>query len=307
MPLYDVRQDKTYRRGLVLGLTIAEIMILLIFVLLMALAAALANRDKRLKAIEDGTGSRLVEAIQAAYPNAEKPDDYYKELVRAIAARKAIEQRGEENAREHLAEDAELGRQAREAATQAGAPDPAEFARKAVAKAGAGKKGEWPPFFSLSEAGGYYFDSGKATLRPDFERSLRTDVIPKLKQFIDDYGVDVVEVIGHTDEVPMVGASNLDKDLIAASASRIPISALRSTDNAGLAIARAVAVVRILRADPRLRGVTILPMSGAQMIMPVDRVADGTARGDDQRRRRIEIRLRRSTEQVQPAAAANTR
>src|SRR5262245_42822224 len=133
-------------------------MILLIFVLLMALAAALSNRDKRLQAIDDGTGSRLVEAIQAAYPNAEKPDDYYKELVRAIEARKAIEKEGAESAREHLAEDAEIGRKAREAATQAGAPDPAEFARNAVAKAGAGKKGEWPPFFSLSEAGGYYFD-----------------------------------------------------------------------------------------------------------------------------------------------------
>lgn len=57
---YDIRQDKSYRRGLILGLTMAEVMILLIFVLLMALASALANRDKRLKALEDGTGSRLV-------------------------------------------------------------------------------------------------------------------------------------------------------------------------------------------------------------------------------------------------------
>lgn len=304
MPRYDVRQDRTYRRGLILGLTIAEIMILLIFVLLMALAAALSNRDKRLEAIADGTGSRLVEAIQAAYPNADKPDDYYKELVRAIEARKAVEKEGAVSASEHLAEDAEIGKQAREAAQQAGAPDPGEFARQAVAKAGAGKKGEWPPFFSLSEAGGYYFDSGKATLRPAFERSLRVDVIPKLKQYIEDYGVDVVEVIGHTDEVPMVGNSNLDTALIAASANRVPIAALRSTDNAGLAIARAVAVVRILRADARLRGTAILPLSGAQMIMPIDHVADGSARGDDQRRRRIEIRLRRSTEQVQPAAAS---
>jgi len=298
MSRYDLRQDRPYRRGLVLGLTIAEIMILLIFVLLMALAAALANRDKRLRAIEDGTGSRLVEAIQAAYPSAEKPDDYYKELVRAIEARKALEGSNLETAREHLADDAELGERVREAAAKAGAADPWEFATKAVAKAGAGKKGEWPPFFSLSEAGGYYFDSGKATLRPEFERNLRSTVIPLLRRNIDDYGVDVVEVIGHTDEVPMVGTSNLDRALIPASVNRLPIEALRSTDNAGLAMARAVAVVRILRADPRLRGVTILPLSGAQMIVPVDRAADGTAKAGDQRRRRIEIRLRRSTEQL---------
>jgi flagellar motor protein MotB len=302
MARYDIRQDRPYRRGLVLGLTIAEIMILLIFLLLMALAAALANREKRLHAIEGGAGSRLVEAIQAAYPNAEKPDDYYKELVRAIEARKALERSGLEGAREHLADDAELGKRVREDAARAGASDPWEFATKAVAKAGAGKKGEWPPFFSLSEAGGYYFDSGKATLRPEFERNLRSVIIPLLKRNIDDYGVDVVEVIGHTDEVPMVGTSNLDRALIPASVSQIPIEQLHSTDNAGLAIARAVAVVRILRADPRLKGVTILPLSGAQMIVPVDRPADGAAKGDDQRRRRIEIRLRRSTEQVATTA-----
>lgn len=298
MPQFDARQDRPYRRGLVLGLTIAEIMILLIFLLLMALAAALANRDKRLRAVEDGTGSRLVEAIQAAYPSAEKPGDYYKELVRAIDARKSLEGSTPEAARKDFVSDAELGRRVRDGAARAGAPDPMDFATKAVASAGAGRKGEWPPFFSLSEAGGYYFDSGKATLRPEFERNLRASVIPLLKRNIDDYGVDVVEVIGHTDEVPMVGASNLDQSLIAASVNRLRIEALRSTDNAGLAIARAVAVVRILRADPRLRGVTILPLSGGQMIVPVDKAADGTATASDQSRRRIEIRLRRSTEQV---------
>jgi outer membrane protein OmpA-like peptidoglycan-associated protein len=297
---YDIRQDKSYRRGLILGLTMAEVMILLIFVLLMALASALANRDKRLKALEDGTGSRLVEAVQAAYPQASTPDEYYKELVRAIDARKAVERLGGNAAGEKLAEDADLGRKVREAATKAGSSDPYQFAENAVARAGAGKKGEWPPFFSLSEAGGYYFESGKATLRPDFERKLRTTIIPLLKRYIDEYGVDVVEVIGHTDEVPMVGDSNLDKFLIPASASRASIESLHSTDNAGLAMARAVAVVRILRADPRLAGFTILPLSGAQMIIPVDHVADGTATQSDQARRRIEMRLRRSTKQVAP-------
>lgn len=300
---FDIRQDKSYRRGLILGLTIAEVMILLIFVLLMALAAALSNREKRLQAVEDGTGSRLVEAIQAAYPEASNPDEYYKELVRAIEARQAIEKYGDRAAGEQLAQDAEIGRHAREAAAKAGAPDPYAFADRAIARAGAGKKGEWPPFFSLSEAGGYFFESGKATLRPDFERKLRSTIIPLLKRYIDDYGVDVVEVIGHTDEVPMVGDSNLDKFLIPASANRTSIESLHSTDNAGLAMARAVAIVRILRADPRLRGVTILPLSGAQMIVPVDRVADGTATKSDQSRRRIEMRLRRSTEQVAPGEA----
>lgn len=301
---YDIRQDKPYRRGLILGLTIAEIMILLIFVLLMALASALANRDKRLAALQDGAGSRLVETMQQAYPKAKSSDDFYKELVRAIEARKIVDEAGEANVSKSLVEDAQLGRKAREAAKSAGAENPDQFVAKALSKASAGKKGEWPPFFSLSEAGGYYFESGKATLRPDFVEKLGTTIIPLLRKYIDDYGVDVVEVIGHTDEVPMVGVSNLDTLLIPASQSRVSTESLHSTDNAGLAMARAVAVVRILRADRRLAGVTILPLSGAQLIVPVDRPADGRSNMSEQSRRRIEMRLRRSTEQVAQSGGA---
>ncbi len=300
----DFRQDKQYRRGLILGLTIAEVMILLIFVLLMALAAALADRDGKLKILGDGKAAEMVEAIQQAYPKARSGDDVYKELVRAIDTRKAVEQSGLAGAKKQLEDYSDVGRAAVDAARASGEPNPRKFAESAIAKARAGKKGEWPPFFSLSEAGGYYFDSGRATLRPAFELNLKTVIVPLLRKNIDDYGVDVVEVIGHTDEVPMAGDSNLDRHLIAASASRFPIAGLQSTDNAGLAIARAVAVVHVLRADPRLRGVTILPLSGAQMIAPGDRLADGADRGDDQSRRRIEIRLRRASEQAVPRAVA---
>ena len=96
----------------------------------------------------------------------------------------------------------------------------------------------------------------------------------------------------------MAGESNLDEKLIPALANSYPVEFLRSTDNAGLAIARAVAVVRVLRTDSRMKGVTVLPLSGAQLIVPIDRAADGTATASDQSRRRIEIRLRRSTEDV---------
>jgi hypothetical protein len=65
-----------------------------------------------------------------------------------------------------------------------------------------------------------------------------------------------------------------------------------------------VSVVRVLRADPRLARAAILPLSGGQMIVPVDRMADGTARSGDQARRRIEIRLRRSTKEAVAAPVA---
>lgn len=299
----DLRQDKSYRRGLVLGLTMAEVMILLIFVLLMALAAALQNRDRRIQTLDGGGASRLVETLQKAYPQAKSSDDYFKELTRAIEARAKVEEAGLKAGQETLLADAAIGQRVREAAAASGVKDTDKFTEELVSAASKGRKGQWPPFFSLSEAGGYFFDSGKATLRPEFDRNLRSQIIPMLARSVKDYDVDVVEVIGHTDEVPMSGESNLDRQLIGASASRFPIAGLRSTDNAGLAMARAVAVVRILRADRRLANVTILPLSGAQMIVPVDHMADGSARGDDQRRRRIEIRLRRSTQQAAPNIA----
>lgn len=305
----DLRQDKSYRRGLVLGLTMAEIMILLIFVLLMALAAALQQRDNKIRVIQTGGAARLVEQVQRAYPQAKTEEDYFKELTRAIDARKAVEAAGMEAGGKALVEDAKLGQSIREAAEKAGIKDPEVFARNAMnaSAVGKSKKGQWPPFFSLSEAGGYYFDSGKATLRPEFEKNLRREIIPMLASSIAEYDVDVIEVIGHTDEVPMAGESNLDGRLISASLNGFPVSGLKSTDNAGLAIARAVSVVRILRADKRLGGVSILPLSGAQMVVPTDRMADGTARGGDQRRRRIEIRLRKSTQEASPKLTAGDR
>lgn len=287
--------DKQYRRGLVLGLTVAEVMILLIFVLLMALAAALQNRDRKIEALDKGGGSRLVEKLQAAYPKARNKDEYFKELVSAIDVRHQVERESGGLSAEKLLEDAAIGRDVREAAAKDGVANPGVYAKNLAANANRSRKGEWPPFVSLSEAGGYYFDIGKATLKPEFERNLIAQVIPMLTRNLEEYDVDVIEVIGHTDEVPMVGQSNLDSQLVTAAAGRFPIAALRSTDNAGLAMARAVSVVHVLRADPRLAGARILPMSGAQMIVPVDRMADGTAMGSDQSRRRIEIRLRRST------------
>jgi flagellar motor protein MotB len=293
----DLKQDGSYRRGLVLGLTMAEIMILLIFVLLMALGAALQRRDNTIDALNAGGGARLINALQNAYPEAKNSDDYFKELVRAIETRKEVEEAGVDGGKRSLLADAKIGRDTREAAKAAGV-DPEDFIASAAAASSKGRKGQWPPFFNLSEAGGYYFDSGKATLRPEFERNLREQIIPMLVRNVADYDVNVIEVIGHTDEVPMGGPSNLDSSLIPASVGRVSIGDLRSTDNAGLAMARALAVVRILRADKRLKGVSILPMSAAQMIVPVDRMADGSSQGDDQRRRRIEIRLRKSTAQA---------
>lgn len=320
----EAKQDQPYRRGLILGLTVAEVMILLIFILLMMLAAALADREETIELMDDAGQRRMVSILQEAYPNAVTPDDFWEELASAVEVRQQVEQYGEEVAFEQLADDAEIGRrfrrfaeehgldnprdalryaesgrQATEAAERAGEDDPAAFIARTAAETRRGLRGEWPPFFNLDEAGGYYFESGSAELRPQFRQNLIDIVIPLLETSLSDYDVDVIEVIGHTDEVRMRGFSNLDESLIAASIGHFDINRLGFADNSGLAMARAVSVVQVLRSDPRLSGVTILPLSGAQMIVPVDTAADGSQNSSDERRRRIEIRLRRSTAEIE--------
>ena len=47
------RQEVFYRRGLVLGFTMAEILVLIIFSLLLALSLSLAQREKEIKKLNE--------------------------------------------------------------------------------------------------------------------------------------------------------------------------------------------------------------------------------------------------------------
>lgn len=304
----SLRNDQPYRRGLVLGLTMAEVMLLLVFVLLMAMGAALAHREQDVQRLgralaDQGLSARLHALLQDTFPHASDYDSYFKELRLLEELRDKL---GPTDAAAlgRLVRDAELGALMCEAAGEA-APGLPRTVRAARRLLGARQRqaSKWPPFISLSEADGYVFDSGSAELGPEFRRALATKTADALARLVAAYGVDVIEVIGHTDEVPMSGASTLDRTLIPAVRGSGGIAALRSCDNAGLGMARAVSVVRVLQAAPRLDGVTILPLSAAQMIVPVDALADGTANRETPARRRIEIRLRRSTDAAAPGQA----
>jgi hypothetical protein len=158
---------------------------------------------------------------------------------------------------------------------------------------------DWPPIINLSEAGGYNFDSGSAVLSAQFIDVLGGQVIDQLMKTLDQYDVDVIEVIGHTDEQPIAArASNLDEMLPRVMANGADIQDLIAADNAGLGLARAVSVARILSADERLAGYTILPLSAAQLIETGDRLTRWTSGGSVKERRRIEIRVRGRNTQV---------
>ena len=66
-----------------------------------------------------------------------------------------------------------------------------------------------------------------------------------------------------------------------------------AVDNAGLGLARASAVIRVLRSIPELSNYEILPYSAGQLILPNETLTNGQSILEDDQRRRIEIRVRR--------------
>jgi outer membrane protein OmpA-like peptidoglycan-associated protein len=163
----------------------------------------------------------------------------------------------------------------------------------------------------MSEADGYFFKSGSAELSPTFHDALATKTPIEILNYIRKYDVDIVEVVGHTDERP-IGTrqySNLDRDLLSVLKNNAGVVSLVPADNAGLGLARAVAVVSVLRQSPLLAGYKLIPLSGAQLVNTDETLAISGLSGDVQQRRRIEIRLRKSssseaTGSVVPTATA---
>jgi len=171
-----------------------------------------------------------------------------------------------------------------------------------LASSGSGHR--WPPIIKLTDADGYFFESGKATLRPEFEAKIRGPVIEQLLADAQKYDTDVIEVVGHTDEQPIgPRSSNLDKELMTALVNHPAVDILLPADNAGLGIARAVSVAGVLKADGRLANYKVLPLSGAQLINPDETLVTTLSLRDVRERRRIEIRLRKSTPAVIPMSS----
>jgi len=340
------RQTASYRQGLVLGLTMAEIMLLLVFCMLIAVGVALASQSAkledamaRLRNVETAAAAdrtmvetirrnvRLAELLERAGASASprEVDEFWRKLVESNDVVARMERRGisavtlvEES--DYLARLQELlhagidpervvkGVALASAidAAVAGKIDskltPQDIAALIEKGLAAGKPQNdrnahnWPPIINLSEAGGYYFAAGSAELTPAFATALRTVVITRLLQIAADFDVDVIEVIGHTDEQPVSNRiSNLDRALPSAVAAAGDAGALQWGDNAGLGLARALAVVKVLAADPRLQAFRILPFSGAQLIDNDGRLTRWDGLSDVRERRRIEVRMRKST------------
>ena len=339
------RHTASYRQGLVLGLTMAEILLLLVFCLLIAVAVALmkqrAELDKvgaRIRQLEATVASdeavidmvrrnrTLAEVLDraAASRSPREIDEFWRKLVESQETVTKMEREGLTLAvleqskgtaaklRQLILEGADPDKLARGAAL-ASAVDaiaaernmaklaPQEIValiEKSLAAPNRPTEGghHWPPIINLSEADGYFFAVGSAELTPDFAADLRGAVVDRLLQIAVAFDVDVIEVIGHTDEQPITSrVSNLDRRLSSVTLGESEVGSLQWADNAGLGLARALAVVQVLSADPRLQNFRILPLSAAQLIGVDGRLTRWDDHGDVRERRRIEIRMRKST------------
>lgn len=277
---------RTYQRGVLLGLTLAEVFILLLFVILLSLKNN--HGDSRGGNLSDSftkDGVAPIEdsgQIKETFPIPETPQTLVPDgsplslpPTIGIDQKKSFVNTKDENNTEPNSESLQV---------HAGEMNTVDkFHNKS--------EHNWPPIITITEAQGYSFPTGSAAISLSFEELLRTKIASVLKRNVSDYNADVIEVFGHTDEQPKSGQSNLDGSLINAINGRVPILKLQSADNVGLGMARAVAVVQVLSNCPELEGVTILPYSAGQAINSIGTLSHGVNENDPSRRR-IEIRLR---------------
>ncbi len=326
--------EREHRRGLVLGFTLAEILLLLLFLLLLALGSKLQKLDREQRQAREQIGVRdkQIQILETAAINSGVDRAALQELTNRAPQlldndRKVQEQEARIRQLEtELTEIASDIKSRQELAVllndvrKISPDDPVAMLRKATIIAehvgvntpltalpkksdkglGSSKLGahDWPPIISLREADGYYFQSGSAELSTSFRSMLSGLVVDKLLETIGKYDVDVIEVIGHTDEQPLaLRTSNLDRTLLPYLQGQTLVPFLPA-DNAGLGLARAASVVRILSADQRLKALRVLPLSGAQLIDLNDNVSTGGSAVPTEQRRRIEIRVRRSSQEL---------
>ncbi|MEP1573569.1 hypothetical protein [Roseibium album] len=151
-----------------------------------------------------------------------------------------------------------------------------------------------PPIIVIKDADGYSFKSGSAELSDRLRVHLARRTVPLIADNALKFKTYVVEVIGHTDEVPIGRRScNLDGGLLHALEGRMKVGGLIPCDNTGLGMARAISVVRELRRAGLDYRYTLRPLSAGQTTLPNGSVASPQRRPIEQAaRRRIEIRLR---------------
>lgn len=312
-PAHLLENERGHRRGVVLGLTMAEMMLLLLFCLLLVSAALLQEQEKEIAAAEQ----RLDEMVAAGAtpPTVEQQKRVAEERIELDRLREESQKWSEllpsdsvstaEPVSDETWRELKVAQEIGQAMVDRGLTlsevvTRVEQRAEVVPPAPSGH--DWPPMITLGNDE-FRFVVSSAELSDEFRVRLQTDIAQRLRELLELYDVDVIEVVGHTDEQPIKSTqqSTLDTLAIPVLNGDAPIADLKPVDNAGLGLARAIAVANALASELEGTGVKIVPLSGAQLILPGDVVSNGLNPNDDRNRRRIELRVRRSSggEEVQ--------
>jgi hypothetical protein len=160
---------------------------------------------------------------------------------------------------------------------------------------------ERPPVIQLPDNEKFRFPSGDYQLSEAFLSALETEKIPEIRKALTCFGVDTIDIIGHTDGQPNSGNGNLDTAFLAGKGALGLRKELRAGSNVDLGLLRAIAVQRAieLKISKDLPDV-LYRVYSAGSIINVDGVMEPVTNRDDRQRRRIEIRFTRSRESTFP-------
>jgi outer membrane protein OmpA-like peptidoglycan-associated protein len=158
-----------------------------------------------------------------------------------------------------------------------------------------------PPIKVFPESSKFKFSSGKAELSSDFKAYIHAQLEPEVLAITQQYDVDAIEVIGHTDgqEVGYLEChessrkirGNLDQKLEVVAYKNQNVSTLCPGSNTDLGLMRALAVVQELKKSKgEIAKLNFRAYSAGQSLLE-----DGTPapvnKNDTPERRRIEIRF----------------
>ena len=153
---------------------------------------------------------------------------------------------------------------------------------------------EQPPVIRLSDAKDYRFARGSFQVSRAFKEKIISEELPKIDRAIQCYAIDTIEIVGHTDNSPNTGNSNMDKYPTLNELSK-GFKDVYAGSNADLGLLRAVSVQKLLqeRIGNKHENLEFRSFSASSLINPsTEKTTDS-----NKEKRRIEIRLTRSSKE----------
>lgn len=158
---------------------------------------------------------------------------------------------------------------------------------------------EKPPIIKLNDEADYRFARGSYAISAGFRDKLISTQLPYIKKVIKCYGIDTIELIGHTDAAPNPGVSNLDS-YKGDKSSLLSAGSVSSGSNADLGLLRALSVEKLLKENlTDVNSQIVYKSYSASSLVDPQPIQWNNVKGDQaeklsQSKRRIEVRFTRS-------------